>query len=67
MSATKERARFLPGLKAEVSARKTDEGLGPTSRVAGWQRSETNWSFIADRLELAYGLLKKALRAAVRE
>jgi hypothetical protein len=25
MSATKERARFLPGLKAEVSARKTDE------------------------------------------
>ena len=25
MSATKERARFLPGLNAEVSARKTDE------------------------------------------
>jgi len=29
--------------------------------------SEADWSIIADRLELAYGLLKKALSPAVRE
>ena len=31
----------------------------------GATMSEADWSFIADRLELAYGLLKKALSSPV--